>query len=652
MSGALFLLHDGSAEAGFERIAALLPAAGARLDWNDASVAATLPADATVVLAFDWLHIEAAVAWQERLLARGAAVYTLGFEPGSVTLGPWVLPGRDEGCLECLRVWTANNHREPTHWATTPAGAARRLAQSPWPPIAEAMLAGLLEAAGIASTATRRPGRYRRLDWDALTVVEHRFSPYTECWVCAAVPDDSAAAAELQLQPRLKARAEDARIANPRLSREALRERFVDRRSGQIQRVFHDLTSSLSPMFGAEMPICGSSTIERGFGRAATRPKSETIAMLELLERYCGHSPRAQRSVVRGSFEAVQRSHPGQVVDPLDFVLHEAWQYDAPGFEMEPYSPALEFDWCWAFSLREQRSKLVPQQLAYYWLPHHKDRPVNRFVYDSSSGCALGGCIEEAILHGLYETLERDAYLTRWWGRLTPRPIRLESIGDAEVQALLARSTAQGYEVHLFDMRLDIDLPMALAMIVDPRPDAPVKSYCASAASGQWTQAIFGALVEVTTAMAVYSHTLPKLRDKALSLCRDPQLVQEMHDHVIMYSAPESFAKLGFMFGGEPVDLRELPPRPSELDLSEELRRLVDATLRVAKDVLVVRQGYEGIAELGLDCAKVIAPGLTPVTFGQQARRVSVDRVNGAARSLGLPELTAAQLNPDPHNFP
>jgi ribosomal protein S12 methylthiotransferase accessory factor len=652
----LVLRHDGSCAATLAALRPWLPAPVRVEPWDAPTHTA---AGDTVVMLFDLLHVEAAVQAQQRALADGAAVFVIGLEPGSLMLGPWVLPERGpshaHGCLHCLRGWIANNHRVPTHWATTPAAEARRRSQAPWPAGAEGLLVPLLADAGLRPGAARRGDVWRRIDWADFSVTTHRFLRDSACWACAErapLPADSPERARLALAPRPKARPEDTRHPNPQLSAAVLRERFVDRRSGLVQRVFHDLTSTLTPMFGAEMPIRGSDAIERGFGRAATRAASEMVAQLELLERYCGHQPRSHRVAERGSYEQLHARLGSLVVDPADFVLHEAAQLDHPDFWPEPYSPALPFDWCWAHSLRDNRAKLVPLQLAYYWLAQPPGRPVNRFVYDSSSGCALGGSLEEAALHGLYEVLERDAYLTRWWGRLTPRPIIEDSIAERDCRALIARARAQGYELHVFDMRLDIDLPMALAMIVDPRPDAPVKSYCASAAGAHWGRAIFGALVEVTSAMAVYAHTMPALREMARAMAADASLVREMHDHVILYSAPESFAKLGFLFGGEQVDLRTLPARQPHADLTAELQQLVQATLAVARDVLVVPQGFDALDDLGLTCAKVLCPGLTPVTFGHHARRVDLARVNAAAQAIGRPALAAHELNPEPHNFP
>ncbi|MDT8999854.1 TOMM precursor leader peptide-binding protein [Paucibacter sp. APW11] len=652
------ILHDGSSPTLLRHVRALLPSA--RTQALDASTLQCAAGD-TLLVVFDWQHLPQALAVQDLALQRQARVLFLGLEPGSACFGPLVEPAAQSGCLACMQTWTYNNLRQDEHWSSSPTQAVTpgtpRLSSEPLSPAAvqvfERLLARSIDGIDDSSdTKQNLRGSTLRLQWDSLTSRRHRFIAHPDCEHCSTLPGDSATLAELCFQPRLKARAEDTRIANPRLSVSGLREHFVDHRSGLIKHVFQDISSQLMPLYAAEMPIVGASTTEVGYGRAESREKSEMVAMLEVLERFAGHSPRRTATTVRGSYAQLLGEFPGQVLDPQDFVLHEPWQQELPGYEMEPYSPELEYDWCWGYSMARRQAVLVPQQFAYYWLSNRPGRPINRFVYDSSSGCAMGACIEEAALYGLYEVLERDAYLSSWYGRFTPRQIRLGSIADERVQALIARSEAEGFEIHLFDMRLDVDLPLVWAMIVDPRQDAPVKSYCASGAHSSWEQAIFSALVEVTTSMGVYQRSMPAQRARAEAMFANSQLVQAMPDHVLLYSLPESYQRLQFLFGGEQVELAQCHSEPGERDLSAELLRKVQQTLRVAKDVIVVNQTFADMERHGLHCVKVLAPGLTPVTFGHQHRRVSLERLNAAARARALPALSAAQINPDPHNFP
>lgn len=214
---------------------------------------------------------------------------------------------------------------------------------------------------------------------------------------------------------------------------------------------------------------------------------------------------------------------------------------------------------------------LVPEQLVYYRLPDPEDRPANRFVYEVSSGCAMGGSIEEATLNGLFEVIERDAFLCNWYGQQTPVELSLRDASNPDIHFLLARSEAQGYKLHAFDIGTGFGVHCIWAMILNPAEKAPVKAY--------WYRS------NGTT------------------------------------------------------------------DLLEDLTRVVDLTLNVASDVIVVDQSFDETRDSDLHCVKVLAPGLLPVTFGHQHRRIGPERLN-AGLPLSHPRYMKNSINQYPHNFP
>lgn len=640
------LVHDDSAPA----LRAALQAATAQ--QYPLARAPVPEAGERCLLVVDWRRSPEALAWQSKARAAGASVLLLGLEPGSVSLGPWIAPDAGTApCLGCVMRWSALNLGQKQHWSAQqePLVSLDRASQAPLSPAGHQAFSRLLEQ-GLADPE-RLQGRMLRLNWERLSTDSHRLHRHPHCPDCPRLPPDHAELARLSLQARPLPPGGRARVANPKLSVSSLRENFLDHRTGVIKHLFHDLNSELMPMAVAEVSLPGEAMAESGFGRTESREGSELVAMLEALERFCGHQPRRHGASVRGSFEALRRQYGAAVMDPREFVLHGPEEMAQPTFELEPYSDALSFNWSWGWSFRRSEPVLVPQQMVYYRLGDEPGRPLNRFVYETSSGCALGGCLEEATLYGLMEMLERDAYLTSWYGRIPPRELDLDQVQDERVRALVARSRAQGYQVHAFDMRLDIDVPLVWALIVDPRDDAPVKSYCASAGHVHWEQALFAALVEVTTSMGVYQVSMPPLRERALAMAADPWKVRRMDDHVLLYSLPEVWPRLSFLFDGAPP--QPLPaPAPAPTDLRDELMHRVQQTLAVASDVIVVNQSWGPMEALNLHCVKVLAPGLTPVTFGHQHRRCALSRLNAARQARGLPVMTQAEINPEPHNFP
>jgi len=611
-------------------------------------------------LFYDLHTIDSAIRLQDRIVADGGQVICVGQEPGHIWFGPH-RDGHRNGCLRCLKTWVGNNRREPQHWSatTTVDAPLRGTAQVALSAAARTLAGAQIEClAGLQGPPTGHPHAkvVRRLSPADLTCVTHEFIPVPACQSCSTLPEDTPEGAMLHFQPRLKPSADAARAENTLLSAARLRRAFVDRQTGLIKHVFNDLTSDLMPMAVAEAPILGSKTVEQGFGRTGTIEGSQLVSMLEALERFAGHESRGKRASVRGSYAAVSARYGEQCLHPSMYDLHTPDQAARPSYSLVPYDDDLPMDWCWGYSARRRASVLVPSQLVYYWLVDAPDKPVNRFLYDSSSGCAMGASVEEAMLHGIYEIAERDAYLTSWYARLPPRQIDLATLRDPDALALVARARAEGFEVHLFDMRLDIAIPAVWGMIIDRRPDAEVASYCASAAHGDWDRAVFSALVEITTSMGVYRKSMPALRDKARTLLEDPWMVREMHDHVLLYSLPETLPRLDFVLDGGMVSLdacRLECPSMRERDLTRELEIQIDRMLHVAKDIIVVVQDFAAMSAMGLSCVRVLAPGLTPMTFGHQYRRFNLDRLNSAARARGCAELPSRDaVNPEPHNFP
>lgn len=584
-------------------------------------------------------------------------VLIIGLEPGYIWLGPYIDPNKS-GCFSCMRRWAHNNNQQDHHWATLNEGDSQRrdtLPAAMTQPM-QSMFAALLAQHGKACLEGGIDSLYReviRIDLVNTRTSNHRFISVVDCRVCASIPDNSPELTEIVLQPRYKAKDSDSRVENNFLGLETLKQDFQDRHIGLVRHVFYSLSSNLMPMFSAELPIMHTHEVESGYGRSETRKNAEMVAILETLERHGGHSPKGQRTVVRGSYNQLKE----HALDPRDMILHDESQLQENEFVLHPYTDDLEYNWVWCRSLVNNKPILVPEQSIFYYLLNTPDVKVNRFIYETSNGCALGGALEEAIFYGLLELVERDAYLTTWYGRFTPREIDLRSIDDDRIQALIHRTDARGLTLHVFDMRVGIDVPIVWCMIVDDSEDAPVKSYCAAGAHLIPENAIYSGLIEVTTSMGVYQESMPPLKEKALELMQDDSKVIEMHDHVLLYSVEETYERLSFLFSDQPKATLEDVYGKDYLkvnrNITDDLTELMEKVKGYADDIIVADLTFEELQPHQLHCVKIIAPGLMPVTFGHQYRRISLERINKYAAASGRkPFASVDELNQFPHNFP
>ncbi|MGR9215490.1 YcaO-like family protein (plasmid) [Rhizobium leguminosarum] len=121
--------------------------------------------------------------------------------------------------------------------------------------------------------------------------------------------------------------------------------------------------------------------------------------------------------------------------------------------------------WCTGLDILSGSSVLVPWWLV--GLDHRGERPPG--FEQSSDGLASGNTPSEAVLHGLCELVERDAWaLTQLKSpeRLKESRVDPASFGDAVIDVMTDRITRAGMKLLLLDMTTDIGVPAFLAVIM------------------------------------------------------------------------------------------------------------------------------------------------------------------------------------------
>lgn len=126
----------------------------------------------------------------------------------------------------------------------------------------------------------------------------------------------------------------------------------------------------------------------------------------------------------------------------------------------EIYTQNIPIHWTSCWSISNEENVLIPTSYCYTNTPFSD----NRYIRWSSNGCAAGNNIEEAILQGMYELIERDAVSIWWYNRLRRPEIKM----DQRVLAKLAVSKEFTKEWHtwLLDLTNDLNIPVVAAVAV------------------------------------------------------------------------------------------------------------------------------------------------------------------------------------------
>ena len=200
------------------------------------------------------------------------------------------------------------------------------------------------------------------------------------------------------------------------------------------------------------------------FGKGSTAEQGEASALMEAIERYSGvymgDEIRAPGRFV--DFAAGDAIPPNDVLLFSDEQVRQSME-PVPGPGDEPMSPTLfdkeaEIDWSPVWSLRDNRFRHLPTSLLYFAY-----RGSAGFQADSN-GCAAGNTVEEAIVQGFLELVERDAYAL-WWYNRAPRPeVDLAKFDDSYVHDLRNQLGETGRRLWVLDITSDLGIPSYVAI--------------------------------------------------------------------------------------------------------------------------------------------------------------------------------------------
>lgn len=406
---------------------------------------------------------------------------------------------------------------------------------------------------------------------------------------------------------------------------------FLD--STVVYHQFYDLNSDYFPSVGIEYAVTDK-YIECGYGRSSSFQDSTNIAQLEAVERYCSIYYPYRATDIYGKFSQLTNAiHPEICILPSS---------DKNPFT--PYQNDLEIYWTEAESLKNKKTVLIPEQLAIYGDSFFRDmEKQHRFIYDSSNGVALGASFEEAVLYGLLELIERDNFLTTWYGSIPVDEVTIDSLGlSNDILKTINRFKQDSFDVRIFDISMELGVPSFWALIRNLKANK-MYAYTAAGSNPLPHKAAESALLEAFVGIQIHDNMNTKF-DIGI-----PNEVNEMKDHVNYYSSCQHRAAFDFLNTSHVITLSS-QKYISEINTKLYLKELIQRILAKYEDIYVVNLTSKEMEELGLYTVKVIVPGFIPMTFGVQNERVSLNRINRERNRRGLEEVRVINLYP--HPFP
>ncbi|MDW5562547.1 MAG: YcaO-related McrA-glycine thioamidation protein [Methanomassiliicoccus sp.] len=331
------------------------------------------------------------------------------------------------------------------------------------------------------------------------------------------------------------------------------------------------------PVFSAIRPSAESGAISVYNGKGLTKEEAKVSALMEGFERYSAEVRGF--NIVRKGVEEFMESH--NAVDPMELILTPASAFH---LLKQPVG------WVKGYDLNGMEEIWVPASAVFHPYVSRLDLALFR---TSTNGLASGNNLEEAVLHGLCEVIERDAWSLVEGRRKIQGDIVLPE--DGPVKRLMNMFTSKGVEVHLKNLTSDIGVPTIAAAADDVVMQDPALLTLGIGTHLNPEVAAIKALLEVAQSRLTQIHGARE------------DTVQGEHSRKLGYERMKRINKMWLTEGGPGVELSDLPCMDTD-DIFDDLQ-VVRSQLnsRGLKSTVVVDLTRK---DLGIPVVRVIVPGL------------------------------------------
>ncbi|MCS7143586.1 MAG: YcaO-related McrA-glycine thioamidation protein [Archaeoglobaceae archaeon] len=344
------------------------------------------------------------------------------------------------------------------------------------------------------------------------------------------------------------------------------------------------------PIFSAIRPTAAEGAVSVYSGKGLTETLAKISAIMESFERYSAEFRNEE--TIKGNYNQI--SEKFNALDPKSLILPNDC----------PYNEDIVLRWIWGFDLLKEEEILVPVSAVF-----HPYAPIGdlHLFRTNTNGLASGNTIEEAILHGLMEVIERDAWSIAEICKNGGKVIETDS---PLVQELIEKFKKAGIDIILRDITSDLKIPVVSAVSDDLTLKDPALLTLGFGAHVEPEVACIRAILEVAQSRVVQ-----------IQGAREDTIRSEIMRKV-GYERMKRINRHWFE-KSETIELEKLPKFSTD-DLKED----IDLTLDLLR-----KRGFERVIvvdltrkELEVPTVRVIVPGLEvfgmdPTRIGERAKQ-------------------------------
>ncbi len=348
------------------------------------------------------------------------------------------------------------------------------------------------------------------------------------------------------------------------------------------------------PIFSAIRPSAAKGAISIYSGKGSTEQRARISAVMESFERCLAERPGVNTNVAGtisapalvDSYASARESQ--NVLDPKEFLL------------AQPYIPQSLMEWVGAYDLMNKEEIFVSANAVYH--PYDAPGQCQKLFLSNTNGLASGNVLEEAILHGMLEVIERDAISIAQFSRDLGKEIVLTE-EDGYLYELALKFKNAGIELKVWLVPTDTGIPTVIAATDDVKLKDPALLVMGAGSHLKPEIAVARAITEAAQSRVVQIQGAREDTD------REGFIRSVGYDRMKRLN--------GFWFEeGEKISLSDVQDL-SRKSPAENIDVILEKLRGVAERVLVIDLSRE---EVAVPVVRVIIPGLELFTIDRDRK--------------------------------
>lgn len=300
-------------------------------------------------------------------------------------------------------------------------------------------------------------------------------------------------------------------------------------------------------------------------------------------------------------------------------------------YSSEPMRKQQQIGWIKGRCLTNDISAYIPAHLVYLnysW--KNKEQILSPII---STGASAGFDYDSTVLRGIYEVIERDAFMTIYLNKISAPRIKITTINNAEIKSLDVLLKKYQLELCIFDFTHDLKIPVYVSIIMDRTGRGPAISVGAKCGFNP-IDSIIGSIEEAFMARLWLKKRANAFISNNNSLPWWP----------MSWWPLSMIKKLDFLIKSSPM----IPLTRKYIHQNNNLEYILKSLKEKNYDVYLHDNSLPFLKKRRLLSVKVIIPKLQPLYLDVKNKKINKIRLDTVARYFGVKRL---RINTIHHPF-